>query len=483
MPMWTCDIQDCSKPAVRNSGDCVLCNRHLCWLHLRRPFHQCPLWEVSAKIPASCERVDWLTFQQDAGRYDPAARESESREMNTLFRNINTEALISRASELRNGIPCSIPALSYDREKRSSVMGGMNYHVDVVFEDGVVWLARIRRFNATSPPSALRDHIFQSEYATMKFLEKTAVPTPRVFDFALESDANPVGVGYMLIEKMPGTSLRWSLASPAQRRKVVEQLADILIELHKYPFDKMGSLCTPNSSSTGPLARESLTDFDGTHMLPLGPYTSLQEYYTASTQLILDLITREEMYAQNPIDAYLIHRFLLDLIPTVFPPPEVANPDPQFFLKHADDKGDHILVDPDYNITAVIDWEWAHTAPEPIAFNSPIGFLPVGEFYDGLNTLGEDEIWLADVFEKKGEVGLAEVVRGGRVRHRFAFCCGYDLEDWNGFLGLFEGLRDAVGVDAGLGWDEWRGVALGRYGCDEGLECLLGKVTEKGENR
>jgi hypothetical protein len=31
-------------------------------------------------------------------------------------------------------------------------MGGMNYHIEVKFEDGISWLARIRRFNATSPP-------------------------------------------------------------------------------------------------------------------------------------------------------------------------------------------------------------------------------------------------------------------------------------------------------------------------------------------
>lgn len=308
----------------------------------------------------------------------------------------------------------------------------------------------------------------------MKFLEKIAVPTPKVLDFALESQDNSVGVGYMLVEKMAGTSLRWSIASPEQRRRVVEQLAEIFIELRKHPFDKMGCLDTSGSCHIGAFARESLMDFDGSRMLPLGPYSTLQEYHTSSIRLILDLIIRDEMYSQNPIDAYLVHRFLLDLVPSVLPSRGDAGH--QFFLKHADDKGDHILVDKDYNITAIIDWEWAHTAPEAIAFNSPIGLLPVNEFYDGLNTLGEEEKLLAETFEKNDELRLAQAVRNGRLQHRFAFCCGYDLSDWKGFLGLFKGLRDAVSIDQGLEWEEWKQIALERYQSDGGLRFLLSKA-------
>lgn len=95
----------------------------------------------------------YLIPWQDAERYDPAAREAEEKEMETLFRKVNRKALAARASHLWGGIHCAIPALQHNRTKQSSIMGGMNYHVEIVFEDGVVWLARIRRFNATSPPS------------------------------------------------------------------------------------------------------------------------------------------------------------------------------------------------------------------------------------------------------------------------------------------------------------------------------------------
>ncbi|KAI0845992.1 hypothetical protein F5Y00DRAFT_254938 [Daldinia vernicosa] len=452
MPMWTCDFAGCEKPAVRNLGDCVLCNRHLCSQHLQHGVHECPTWE-------------------DTDIYDPAARAAEADELKVLIKKINTSALAARASHLREGIPCSILPLQYDRATRSSVMGGMNYHIEVCFDDGIKWIARVRRFNATSPPAVLRDYIVQSEVATLKFLERTNVPASKVFDFALEDANNPVGVGYILMEKLHGTSLRWSVATQEQRRKVMEQLADVFVELSKYPFDHLGSLHCLDGFHVGAFARESLTDFVQSGMRTMGPFSSLEEYHKSEIRLILDLILREEIYSEQAVDAYLIHRFLFDLIPIVLSQP--AQYEHKYYLKHADDKGDHIMVDEDFNITGIIDWEWAYTAPPIHAFNSPIGFLPVAEFYRGANNLGSDEIIFARILEEKGHLDLAGFVRNGRLQHRFSFCCGYDLIDWDGFLGLFQGLRDAVKIDDGVDWDSWRSAALYRYREDTGLQLLL----------
>ncbi|KAI0535255.1 hypothetical protein GGR58DRAFT_504463 [Xylaria digitata] len=387
---------------------------------------------------------------QDADTYDPAARAAEADELTRLIEKINTPALAARASHLRQGIRCSIPPLHYDRATRSSVMGDMNYHIGVCFDDGVQWIARVHRFNATSPLATLRDYIIQSEVATLKFLERTSIPAPRVFDFMLDHSDNPVG-----------------------RRKVMEQLANVFIELGKYPFDLFGSLDHPGDSHVGAFARESLTDFIQSEMRPLGPFTSSEEYHKSSLQLILDLVLREEMYSQQAVDAYLIHRFLLDLVPLVLS--SSVQGGHKYYLKHADDKGDHILVDKDFNVTGIIDWEWAYTAPPTLAFNSPISLLPVAQFYEGAKNLGDDEITFARILEEKGHQDLANFVWNGRLQHRFAFCCGYDLADWNGFLGLSQGLRDAVKVDDGLDWDDWKTAALHRYRVDAGLQVLLSR--------
>lgn len=151
-------------------------------------------------------------------------------------------------------------------------MGGMNYHIEVCFDDGIMWIARICRFNATSPPAALRDYIIQSEVATLRFLEQTAVPAPKVYDFALEHPGNLVGVGFILMDKLPGKSLRWSIATQEQRNKVMYQLADTFVELHKYPFDLLGLLDSPGESQVGAFARESLTNLCILKCAPLGPF-------------------------------------------------------------------------------------------------------------------------------------------------------------------------------------------------------------------
>jgi hypothetical protein len=412
-------------------------------------------------------------------------RKSEQHEIEWLINKINLSALAERATFLRNGVPCVVPPLSYDRATRSRVMGGMNYHIDLKFSDGVVWIARIRRVNATSPPLKVRDAIFSSEVATLKFLEQTGVPAPKVHDFALEGPENAIGVSYMLQEKMAGRSCSWSLANPEQKSNLLRDLADVFIELSAHSFDSIGSPVLQPGLEIGPFARESLTDIDSNStMKALGPFHSLHEYHTAEIDLILDLIRREETYAQQPVDAYLIHLFLLEILPCItrtVDPTELG--ESPYFLTHPDDKGDHILVDENFRITAVIDWEWAHTVPPALAFNSPIMLFDVGEFYDGNNTLSKDEEMFAELLKTKGRSDLAGYVRGGRLHHRFAFCCGYDLTDWSGFLGLFRGLRKAVGVDMDLEWEEWKRVALERYCDDAGLKQVLAMEKDSSESR
>lgn len=405
-------------------------------------------------------------------KYDPAAQQAEQEEITKLVDRIDIPTLLSRASDLRGGIVCSLPHdLQYNRSTRSSVMGGMNYHIEILFEDGISWLARIRRSNATSPPPELRDYILSSEVSTLQFLSGTKVPVPKVFDFNFDG-TNPVGVGYILMQKMPGRSLRWSVASPEQRKKVARQLADIYIELKTYPFPTTGSLHQPGSLDIGPFARESLTDFHGSQMRALGPFSSTEEYFRAHIQLILDLIARQELYVNRPVDTFLVHRFLLDKVPEISSQGHLD--DGKYYLKHADEKGDQILVDDAMNITGIIDWEWAHTDSKSGAFNSPIVLLPVADFYAGVNRLGEDELFFAQCLDEKGHSDLGMMVRSGRLIHRFRFCCGYDLADWKGFLGLFAGLLEGLGIAEDFHWETWRTKALNRYRSDQQLQQILG---------
>ncbi|PHH74346.1 hypothetical protein CDD80_3155 [Ophiocordyceps camponoti-rufipedis] len=99
----------------------------------------------------------------------------------------------------------------------------------------------------------------------------------------------------------------------------MSQLADVFAELHKHPFYQFGSLDTPGELHIAPFSRESLTTLTDSQLQSIGPCSSLQDYYTSALQLILDLILRQEKYSRGAVDAYLIHCFLLDVLPRVMP--------------------------------------------------------------------------------------------------------------------------------------------------------------------
>ncbi|KAG6246197.1 hypothetical protein E4U23_004821 [Claviceps purpurea] len=370
-------------------------------------------------------------------------------------------------------------------------MGGQNCHADITFEDGVVWLARFRVVSAVAPPPEVRDYILQSEATTMQFLEcHTRVPCPRVFDWACESDpTNTIGVGYILMEKLNGTSLIWQEATAAQKEKIVRQLADIMFEIERHPFDQFGSLigatkirgghATQGAAVESQIQVGALADFttfrSGDGGMPLGPFRSSEEAFRAIVEANIRMVMTGEIgSAENVLDILLAYRFMLDVLDLVDQMSEKhATPKKggeKFFLKHVDDKGDHILVNDDFDIVGIIDWEWCSTAPREQAFSSPQMMWPINAFYDGSNELAEEELLLARVFRERGREDLASCVLHGRKVQRLLFALGPLVVDADKktLSCLFVGLKrafeehdiktDGKGVEDE--WETWKTKAL-----------------------
>ncbi|KAK2051282.1 hypothetical protein LY76DRAFT_478974, partial [Colletotrichum caudatum] len=139
-----------------------------------------------------------------------------------------------------------------------------------------------------------------------------------------------------------------------------------------------------------------------------------------------------------------------------------------FYLKHGEDKGDHIFVDDEYNITGMIDWEFASAEPKELAFSSPCMMWPVGDFYDGKNNLAEEEVELACIFDSCGRGDLARCVRDGRRWQRLSFVLGGDTpRDEAEFESLFEGLRSSFADDKeDVSYKEWKQKALDTFARD-----------------
>ncbi|KAJ8125737.1 hypothetical protein O1611_g7900 [Lasiodiplodia mahajangana] len=400
--------------------------------------------------------ADQQFLSENWGEYASQYVAAESRQMNELCRRIDNAKLSARASLLREGVPCTV---NLSATTLSAMMGGQNCHAEIAFQDNVKWIARFRIPSISSPPLEIRDYILKSEAATMDFLQKhTNIPSPEIFDWACESDpGNPLGQG----------------ASLSQKEKVMQQLADTFLEIEKHPFDTMGSIVPSRDATTFEIQgfAHYATYCRGTKG-PLGPFHSSFEAAGDLVKLYLAMIASGEIGANYATDVFLVHRYRLDLLDDIG---KAAPSGEAFFLKHPDDKGDHILVNDAFDIVGIIDWEWCQTVSKKEAFSSPCMMWPVAKFYDGYNELSDEEERLAMIFQEKSRDDLAKCIMEGRKVQRFFFALGPGSGSHNDrktLINLFNGLKRAFGSEEEE-WEEWRTKALVEWNGDELLQVLL----------
>ncbi|KAK6008370.1 hypothetical protein QM012_000273 [Aureobasidium pullulans] len=343
MPLRGCDFPNCESPAERGSGDCMICSSHRCLEHLAPEFHACP------------------SEDDDPDSFFTAYDAAKQGHLQALLNKVDFNALRSIATRLHDNVPCYIPAFLNateqaipDAESKQILeqTGGQNCNLDICFDDGVVWIARLRFEEPTVLPRDAQATISISEVETLIFLARTNIRVPEVFHHS--SDESEIGTPYMLMEKLPGKPLQWPDASTQQRTKIMGQLVDVFLELEKHPFAATGSL----------------------------PEVA---WWDRSPRVIY-MIKGGEL-ATLATDNFLTHLWRLEHLPSLL----AIVKDDHFYLKHADDKGDHILIDEEYNITGIIDWEFASTETKNLAFSSPCMMWPVQKYYDGNNDLSEEE--------------------------------------------------------------------------------------------
>ncbi|KAL9095267.1 MAG: hypothetical protein Q9165_002523 [Trypethelium subeluteriae] len=271
-------------------------------------------------------------------------------EVSDLLAKVRIDALLKQASARRDGVKCSFEPGKY--LGAGAIMGCANYHGWIRFDDGKSWIVRVPRVEYGEVPNDLIEYLVASEYATLKYFEDTKVPAPRVFTYGLASDPdNQVGVSYILMEALPGTPYISYKATRQQKERVFEQLADILIEISQHPFPQAGSLIEGNESI-------EVSAFASNRFVALheyGPFDNNMVYFVQTAEQYLDLIADGQLYHEYPSDAFYFYMMLKDHAHLLVSDED----DGDFFLKHVDDKGDHLLIDGAGNITGIIDWQFA----------------------------------------------------------------------------------------------------------------------------
>ncbi|CAL5869452.1 uncharacterized protein PFLUO_LOCUS3681 [Penicillium psychrofluorescens] len=349
-------------------------------------------------------------------------------------------------------------------------MGCANYHARIRFpDDGSVWLIRVPRMNSSIPQSLI-DYLVRSEYATLKFLETTKVPAPRAFDYGIASNTNnKVGVSYILMEKMTGKP--WNLQGPRGKRfaddkdkeRVWNSLADILIELQRHPFSKAGSLL-PGPSPSEPVV-SAIASERFLVQSPSGPFDTANDYYTSFVEQTMTLIADGQLFTSFPVNAYLVFSYLKSQIQAFAETPE------QFYIKHVDDKGDHLMVDDELNIIGIIDWQMARVVPASEAFGPSLVTAEMGNIYDGVSSLTIHDEALARFLNAKGAADLAGIMSKDEKLRRFFFGLDVDLP-WDETLLLVRGIWTAFGLED-TDWQAWKVEMLERHIHDGRLRNII----------
>lgn len=349
--------------------------------------------------------------------------ETWKRQINTeivdLLASVNVTALLSCASALNKGKKCDfVPGKHVGA---NSMMGCANYHAPIVFEDGEKWLCRIPRQTFLGVPQDLVEHIVASEFATLKFLETTKVPAPKAFGLGLASDTgNAVGVSYLLIEFLPGEPFILQDPDPVVKERVFNGVAKILDELSKYPFPKAGSLLLDQKGeiAVSGVASNRWGDLD-VH----GPYNSASEYFEGTAKQYMNVIKDEQLFPGFSDEAEKVFSVLHRNSSRVSDA-STTKTLPGFYLKHVDDKGDHLLIDAAGNITGIIDWQFARCVPAAEAFGPSLLTVDLNNFWSGKPSISPDDKALADALMNTGNEKLSSIMAGDELARKFMFGIG-----------------------------------------------------------
>ncbi|KAJ2740911.1 hypothetical protein GGI20_005539 [Coemansia sp. BCRC 34301] len=138
------------------------------------------------------------------------------------------------------------------------------------------------------PKPTVPQDVFESEIISLAYVnEHTKLPVAQIlaYDF---SPTNAVGVPYAIVSRMPGESLaaHWHLLKSRQKRKVLDQIADFVIQLSELQFPRIGSLAAGDGELViGPLldARQNELGYSASSNDPhaYGPFSTTTTYYRA----------------------------------------------------------------------------------------------------------------------------------------------------------------------------------------------------------
>ncbi|OQD64007.1 hypothetical protein PENPOL_c008G03295 [Penicillium polonicum] len=272
------------------------------------------------------------------------------KKIQTVLETANFAHLCSEATKIRQREDSlDVPTCSVNTEKFTS--GTYNLVVALTFSDSTQWVARIMLPQEDEDEDVAK--LLLSEIASMDFVRsKTTIPVPRIFGHNVSK--NDFGFPYLLMEALPGTVLenRWALSIPdSHRKKFATQLAHYVYELSTLRFGKIG--CLSYSHESGEL-EVSPFQISGSWVEPLS--TSLEYFYLFRKGQTREIREEHKGEAEWEAAAWFLEKSVTSMVTEE----HLYGPFP---LCHLDFHYNNMLVDEDFNITAILDWSNVQTVP------------------------------------------------------------------------------------------------------------------------
>lgn len=222
--------------------------------------------------------------------------------------------------------------------------------------------------------------------ADMAIRLKTKIAVPEVFGHDLSAD-NEVGAPYILMSYMHGTSAAElselrdcdpeTFGTAEQDARFRQQMANIHVQLASLTFDRIGSLRESHDNPGDFFIGSEIETGEG-------PWDTAQQYYSAVARHRLQVAEHDAEPEVRECDSFnLPHRFC-ELMPLL-----QSRETRPYGLANRDFGAHNVLVDDDFNIIGLIDFDGVIAAPIELVAQLPLftglerpipGFVETGEF-------------------------------------------------------------------------------------------------------
>lgn len=229
-------------------------------------------------------------------------------------------------------------------------------------------------------PTELMTAKYNGEIATLKFLaQTTSVRVPKLIGYGL-GDSN-IPIPFIITQNVEGLPLTiyWSRFGETNRcvENILDSLAQQYLELLSHPFDRVGSLqLTPDRKGweigTSPISVDQFdASRDGLKIILSKPHWSSLDYYISQTKHFERYTNEQRNSVCDEADAvqkYVTSEIFRRIIPHFVDGRFNNGP---FFLCHLDLHASNVIANKNWEVEAILDWEFASVLPIEVAFSPP----------------------------------------------------------------------------------------------------------------